>query len=142
MTLKVFQILLIVLCVVMLFVGCQSQVAYDPDTVLTYRLKGVDVQVKLTEDEAKLVAGLFNGKKIERWFNFDEWKLEYYEYGCPFDRNVTITIGSMPYYIGYDGCGIVRIGEGEDVPYIELTYEEDQQLVELFRKYTGLEHPY
>ena len=139
---NVFKILLILLCVVMLFAGCRSEVAYSPDAVLTYRLKDVDVQVQLTEEEAKMVADLFNGKKIERWFNFDEWKLEFYEYGCPFDRNVTIDIGYTTYYIGYDGCGTVRIGEGEEVPYITLSYEEDQQLVALFRKYTGLENPY
>ena len=139
---KVFQILLILLFAVMLFAGCSSDVAYDTDAVLTYRLKDVDVQVQLTEEEAKMVADLFNGKKIERWFDFDEWKLKYYEYGCPFDEHVTIRLGQTTCYIGSDGCGTVRIGEGDNVPYITLSYEEDQRLVALFRKYTGLENPY
>lgn len=137
-----FKILLILLCVVMLFAGCRSEVAYSPDTVLTYRLRDLDVQVQLTEEEAKMVADLFNGKKIERWFDFDEWKLKYYGYGCPFDEHVTIRLGQTTCYIGSDGCGTVRIGEGDNVPYITLSYEEDQRLVALFRKYTGLENPY
>ena len=139
---KVFQILLILLFVVMLFAGCSSDVAYDTDAVLTYRLKDVDVQVQLTEEEAKLVAGMFSGKKTERWFDFDEWKLKYYEYGCPFDEHVTIRLGQTTCYIGYDGCGKVRIGEGDNVPHIELTDKEEQQLLEIIRKYTGLENPY
>lgn len=139
---KCVKIVLILLCIVLLFAGCRSQVAYDPDTVLTYRLNDLNVQVQLTEEEAKMVANLFDGKKTQMWFDYDEWKLKYYEFGCPYDENVTIRIGDTTYYIGYDGCGTVRIGKGVDLPCIELSYEEDQQLVELFRKYTGLEKPY
>ena len=139
---KLIKMICVVLCAALLLVGCSSSVAYDADTVLTYRMKDIDVQVQLTEEEARLVAGLFSGKEIERWFDFDEWKLKYYGYGCPFDNHVTIAIGDTTYYIGYDGCGTVRIGEGEDVPYITLSEEENQQLYELFCKYTGLDRPY
>lgn len=139
---KYVKVAAVLLCAVLLFAGCRSEVAYSPDAVLTYRLNDLDVQVQLTEEEAKLVAEMFDGKKIERWFNFNEWKLEYYGYGCPFDDHVTIEIGNTTCYIGYDGCGTVRIGEGEDVPYITLSDKENQQLVELFSKYTGLERPY
>ena len=123
---KFVKVAAILLCAVLLLAGCSSSVAYDPDTVLTYRLRDMDVQVKLTEEEAKMVADLFNGKKIERWIDWDHWSLRYYAYGCPFDHNVTIDIGNTTYYIGYDGCGTVRIGEGEDVPYITLSYDARQ----------------
>ena len=139
---KTAKILAIVLCAVLLFSGCNSKVAYDPDTVLTYRLGDMDVQVQLSEEDARFVAGLFHDKQIQRWIDWDTWTLRYYAYGCPFDENVTIRIGETVYYIGYDGCGTVRIGNTGEAPHIRLSYEEDQQLVEIFRKYTGLERPY
>ena len=139
---KYVKVAAVLLCAVLLFAGCRSEVAYSPDAVLTYRLNDLDVQVQLTEEEAKMVADLFNGKNIERWIDWDHWTLRYYAYGCPYDQNVTIRIADTIYYIASDGCGTVRIGEGEDVPYLELTREEEQKICDLFRKYTGLENPY
>lgn len=139
---NIFKIALILLCVVLLFAGCHSQVAYNSDTVLVYKLHGMDIQAQLTEEEAKMVADMFDGKETERWFDWDVWELKYYGYGCPFDHNVCIRIGDITCYIGYDGCRTVRIGEGDNVPHIELTNQEEQKLLELFSKYTGLEKPY
>ena len=141
---KVFRIVLILLFVALLLAGCHSQVRvpYSDDAVLVYKLRDMDVQVQLTEEEAKMVAELFNSKSAERWFDYDTWELRYMEYGCPYDDNVYIDMGGTVCYIGYDGCGSVRIGEGGNVPHITLSEEEEQMICDLFRKYTGLEHPY
>lgn len=139
---KILKAAAILILVVLLFAGCHSQVQYSEDSVLTYRLRGMDVQVQLTQEEAMMVAQMFDGRKIQRWFDWDTFTLRYYEYGCPFDQNVCISIGGTNYYIASDGCGTVRIGEGSNVPHLVLTREEEQKICDLFRKYTGLENPY
>ena len=139
---KLVKMIAVLLCVVLLFAGCRSEVAYSPDTVLTYRLRDMDVQVRLSEEEARLVAGLFDDHKAAMWFSVEDWKLKYMEYGCPFDDYVNIRIGDTTCYIGYDGCRTVRIGEAGNVPHIELSAQEEEKLLDIFRKYTGLDNPY
>lgn len=139
---KVLKVVAVLLLTALLLAGCYSRAQYNENTVLVYKLKGMDVQVQLTPEEARQVAELFDGQKIEYWIDWNTWELKYYGYGCSYSPSMYISIGDTVYYIADDGCGTVRIGEGEDVPYFELTYEAEQEILELFRKYTGLERPY
>ena len=138
---KIWKVAAVLLLMVLL-TGCYTQVQYSSDAVLVYKMKGVDVQAQLTEEETRTVVEILDGKKIEYWIDWNSWELKYYGYGCSYSQNLYISIGDTVYYIADDGCGTVRIGEGEDVPYFELTYEEEQTICDLFRKYTGLERPY
>lgn len=139
---KALKVAAVLLLVTLLLAGCYTQVRYSPDAVLVYKQKGVDVQAQLTQEETRAVVEILDGKKIEYWIDWNTWELKYYGYGCSYSQNLYISIGGTVYYISDDGCGTVRIGEGEDVPYFELTYEEEQEILELFRKYTGLDRPY
>ena len=124
---KQIKILAVLLVAVLLLAGCQSQVQYSENTVLIYRLKDMDVRVQMEPEDAKLVANILNGQKIERWMDWDTLTLRYYAYGCPYDQNVCIEIDGAVYYIASDGCGTVRIGNSGEDPHIQLSYEEEQR---------------
>ena len=119
---------LILLVFIWIFVSNNIIILFDTDTCVgRFQYKDKDFEVHLSDEDAKVIIDIFNGKLI---INDSP--------SCGFDESCSVKINNKTFCIASDLCGEVYVLEKDK--YFSLSEEENQKVRSILMKY-GFEFP-
>ena len=115
------SVILILLC------SCsKTSVSADQDVTLTYITSDKNIQVQLTDEEAKKVISILDGNLYDPTGGVPS---------CGFSKDRSLKVGSRTYAIAGDACNYIQ--DCTALKYFTISDDEMTYIHDLFLKYNG-----